>query len=302
MKQKYSGFFRAGVMLLVALAGTSSIKAQILSIPYDATAVTVDGTLQAVEWQVAQKVFIRTTVSDSIEVRLKHDMANLHIAFIGNLESANALFPEVLIDPHLTRSNAWMPGQWWFHVSATDCEHHGGAYGVYTNCKLIQPDWEGAPNFVSGAPFTDTVEIKIPFIKIGFDPLAQDTLGLSFVTTNTFSAWHIWPAAADRNVPGSWSTAVISKPVTSIPQEPRSGQPLIFPNPVKNVVIIESPVDDGRDKSITLTDITGKTLYASVSKARVISIPTAELSAGLYLICVRAGDDYYRYKIVKTAE
>ena len=300
MKQYYAGPFQSWVIFLMLLGATSGSQAQVLHIPYDATSVTVDGTLHATEWQVAQRLFIRNGMGDSIAIQLKHDGNNLHVAFIGNLESANALFPEVLIDPQLSRSNTWMAGQWWLHVSATDCEHNGGAYGVYDNCRLVQPDWEGAPNFVSGAPFTDTVEMKIPFIKIAFDPSVQDTMGLAFVATNTFSAWHIWPGSADRNVPATWSMAVISRPAAAVGGSAGSDAMKVFPNPAREVVTIESPSNDGSERSFQLREVTGRLCYAAVSRAVRVEIPTAELPAGLYIVTVQSGDHHYRYKVSKA--
>ncbi len=109
-----------------------SAVAQHIEFPLDMAVVTIDGVLQQPEWKNAKKTTIGVNATDSVQVLYKHDNNAMYFAFTGKLESAMALFPEVLTDGENKGGANWVSGQWWFHVSATDCENNGG-YGVYTN-------------------------------------------------------------------------------------------------------------------------------------------------------------------------
>src|SRR5690606_27195184 len=108
------------VLLFVsALCLAGNVQAQSVTIPYDMATVNADGVLDMNEWQNATQIAIHINTNDSVTVRMKHDMAAMYFAFTGKLESANALFPEVMFDPQEIKGNNWVNGQWWFHVSAT---------------------------------------------------------------------------------------------------------------------------------------------------------------------------------------
>ncbi len=199
-----------GLLIAAAVSCSNQSVAQPIEFPYDTAAITIDGHLAVNEWRYAHSIKIGISSADSILVLYKHDMNVMYFAYAGKLESSNALFPEVLVDPQNAKSSAWTSDQWWLHVSATDCENKGG-YGVYSNCAVTQPGWEGGPNFTSGAPYTDTVEIKIPFSKTGFDIVTQDSMGIALLVTNTFSIFRLFPYTANRNIPSTWTTATFSK-------------------------------------------------------------------------------------------
>ena len=172
----------------------------------------MDGQINASEWQDADSFIVYTANSDSTIVYYKHDMLNLYFAFAGKLEtnSLSAMHPEVLIDPQNKKGNSWSSDQWWFHVSNDDCYNDGG-YGVFTNCTASPTDWTGVPNYSPGPPFTDSVEIKIPYSKIGFNSVTQNTMGLAIVITNIQTFFYEWPTSADRNKPATWAEARINK-------------------------------------------------------------------------------------------
>lgn len=255
-------------------------SAQGITIPYNTAPVTIDGIMNVNEWDKTGRVAIPVSATDSVNVYYKHDMTALYFAFTGKLESANALFPEVLIDPQHAKGNAWTNGQWWFHVSATDCENNGG-YGVYNNCKAVQPDWEGANNFVTGAPYTDTVEIKIPFSKINFNPATQNEMGIAFMVTNTATTFKLWPATADKSVPDTWSGAVISKFPVGITETHEAKNIKIYPNPSVTSLSIEG-IDKGHE--VRLTDITGRVVMQQHYTGGPLNI--AALLPGTYLVQV----------------
>jgi hypothetical protein len=202
MKQFYT-------LVLMLSMNCISARSQPILFPFSASPVTLDGTLSPGEWTGAGSSAIYVNSTDSVTIRYKHDGTAMYFAFTGKLESAGTLFPEIVFDPQLQSSSSWVGGQWWFHVSATDCENNG-AYGVYTNCLPVQREWNGAPNFTAGPPLTDTVEIRIPFSKISYDPASASQLGVAFVVTNTMSLWRLWPSGADKDIPSTWGRALFA--------------------------------------------------------------------------------------------
>lgn len=277
------------------------ISAQVIVIPYDINSVNVDGQLGTNEWMYHKDITIQVSTTDSIVVWCKHDMSNLYFAFAGKLESGGtggfALFPEVLLDPAYVRSSSWQAGEWWFHVSATDCESNG-AYGVYTNCAAMQPDWLGVPNFMPGPPNTDTVEIKIPFSKIGFNPATQDTMGLSVLGSNTATLWKLWPSSADTGKPDTWSTAIISKVPAAITQQSvynREIIPEIYPNPASDHILIKG-IKTGT--TYQLRDINGKLIYKGCAKDNWHRMDINNIPEGIYTVELSYKDEQYINKIL----
>jgi hypothetical protein len=99
---------------------------------------------------------------------------------------------------------------WWFHVSATDCEARG-TYFVWDDCSVVQSDWQGVPNFASGpdpVPL-DTFEIEIPFDKIGI--ILGDTIGIGFDVEYVPTEYGFWPEGMTMESPATWGTAIIEE-------------------------------------------------------------------------------------------
>jgi len=180
----------------------------VLDIPLG-TAVVIDGALNDGEWADA---VVRQFAVDSyveITVMVKHDGANLLAAYHYNFEQEeNLCFPELLIDIGNDKTDEWMTDDWWFHVSGSDCEAQG-TYDVWDDCSVIQPDWEGVPNFemVPDPPPLDTFEIRIPLTKIG--AAVGDTIGLAFRAAYVPSLYGYWPPGANVESPATWGTAVL---------------------------------------------------------------------------------------------
>lgn len=189
--------------------GAEPLLAQEIVIPYDTTTTRIDGVMSPGEWTTAIKIVFHA--DKDVNVYVKHDSTALYFAFSGKLETHHHLYPEVLIDPAFRHTDTWAKGMWWFHVSATDCEHNG-AYGRYNSCAEIQPGWKAEPNF-GGRYYADDVEIKIPFRKIDFNPETQDSIGLALILTNTATLWATWPSKGDREMPSTWSKAILAKKV-----------------------------------------------------------------------------------------
>ncbi len=285
---------RLSLFCLLIIFFAQSTNAQTVTVPYDTNTVTIDGVLNSMEWQHRLEVVIPNTSTDSVIVWCKHDMNALYYAFSGNLDAGPAFkFPEVLLDPQYVRTTAWQPGQWWFHVSAQDCEHNG-AYGVYDSCAVTQPGWDAGPNFTPSPPASNMVEIRIPFSKIGFNPSTQDTLAMSVLVSNTSSFWKLWPMAADTGKPDTWSTAIISKIPASINKVKVSKGLKVYPNPSEKVVYIENLTPSDR---VVLTDMYGRVIRSIVADRRTISINVGGLHSGLYMI--QAGGSVERIRVMR---
>lgn len=256
-------------------------------IPY-ANTPTIDGSTAAGEWDDAGLVEIPIlNNSKKIEVRFMHDSAHLHIAFWGNLESSNVRFPEVLLDINHDKSTFWLSDDWWFHVSATDCDYQG-QYGNYANCQVERPNWKAEKNFSPGLPKTDTVEIQIPFSTLGIDIQNVDTIGMAFLATNTASVWEPWPTNANRNVPATWGKAVFGADgvVVAVEADPR--KPVsVFPNPTKGKVYVSARSD------IAVFDFAGRLL---LKKSGTDHFDISHLPGGLYVLHL-GGDSWQMTQI-----
>lgn len=263
-----------------------SASAQSIEFPLDTNAVTIDGVMSASEWDAAETIQINVNTTDKVGVKFKHDNTAMYFAFYGKLESANALFPEVLIDPQNIGGNSWSVGQWWFHVSATDCENDT-TYGSYSNCMTVQPDWEGAPNFSAGAPMTDTVEIRIPFSKVGFNTMTMDTMGMVLMVTNTLSAFHTYPSSADKDVPSTWMKATFSKYHVHI-ADLEGPELKLYPNPVKNKLHLDGVK---RGQVMTISDLRGRVVLSKVVTGDKEQLDVAQLAPGTYALKVEEGRD-----------
>ncbi|MEM9023659.1 MAG: FlgD immunoglobulin-like domain containing protein [Bacteroidota bacterium] len=247
------------LLALMLLGYGTCVRSQVLTIPYTSQPPAIDGQLSLAEWDTTARVAIPGPGNDSVAVYYAHDSTALYLAFLGRLESANARFPEAMLDLNHSRSNGWEADDWWFHVSATDCSSNGTP-NDFSNCQLVQPDWEGVPNFDPGLPMTDTVEMRIPFATIGLDLAVTDTIGLALNTTNTFNAWDYWPATADVLSPATWGEAVFERPfVSSAHIRPFPALRLrAHPNPFQDRVTIRWWVENAGPGTLDITDLTGR--------------------------------------------
>ena len=280
---------------MALLAVSCKLSAQNITIPFTQSPPVIDGTMAPGEWSGAASVSIPVNVSDSVRVRCLYDDSAVYFLFTGKLESANIFFPEVLVDPKTKRGSSWTTEQWWFHVSATDCEHEG-AYGVYNSCAAIQPGWQGAPNFTPGLPYTDMVEMKLPFSKLGLSA-APDSMGLAFVVTNTATIWKLWPAAADRNVPSTWAMARFGG-AASIEANPAGVNGVrVYPSPVRETLHI----DGCTNCWLNLTDVSGRMVLRKKIEGLNERVPIAHLPHGTYSVGLRSSstNQSYRQVIIK---
>lgn len=200
----------SAMALLSVFAGASTLE-----IPLGVTP-EIDGAFDASEWAGATTVeFAANERAVQVRAHLVHDGEYLFVAFeyIKNLD-AELVLPEVLIDAGNEKTEDWADGDWWFHVSAQNCEAQG-EFDNYGRCGLTRPHWLGRPNFAPGAASEalPAVEIRIPLDLVGI--AVEVPFGLSL----TVNAWPsdtrgYWPEEADITMPASWGVAVLVEPVS----------------------------------------------------------------------------------------
>ncbi|MBZ0097528.1 MAG: T9SS type A sorting domain-containing protein [Taibaiella sp.] len=274
---------------------TLPVAGQHIVFPLDNNPVTVDGVLHAAEWQYAETASIAVTGMDYVTVMYKHDNTAMYFAFTGKLESANMLFPEIVTDAANLGGATWTSGQWWLHVSATNCENNGG-YGVFNDCKASQPGWEAAPNFASGTPITDTVEIRVPFAKIGFNPAAMDTMGIAFLVTNTATVFRTFPGSADRYQPTTWAKATFSKIPAGIDSVNGKMGKNVYPNPAADKIYVNGLM---KGSIVSLVSIDGRRCGSFTADATSGEFALGHFPPGWYLVEVADSYGKYYHKVYK---
>jgi hypothetical protein len=254
----------------------------------------MDGIAYGLEYQNVDTIDIFNNSGDSTEFRIMYDLDNLYIAAIGNLESKN-LFPEVLISSKWDNSTSWESGEdWFFHVSATDCES-SVQYGDFNNCDTVQPDWIGIPNFEPGQPFTEVVEIAIPFSKIGYQLSSSDTIAICLMTTNTFNQFNYFPKQSSYNNPTTWAKLVLESAGTSNTElNYRSKKIFLYPNPAENLISLSNFEVNTK---YFITDILGREINSGFLDNRG-EINVASLKSGVYLLNVE-GEKMQVEKFIK---
>ena len=274
--------------LLLFIAISINVSAQYVYVRSGST-VVIDGIASPMEWGDADSVFITISSGVEVTVKFKHDGSNFNFAFMGNLESFNVRFPEILFDIDNDKSAGWM-NDWWFHVSATDCESNNAA-NDYSNCNAVQPDWTAESNFNTGAPITDTVEIQIPFTKVGFMSTQTDTIGLTFDVTNTLNAWNYWPSGASNTNPGTWGSAIIEFP-TGVKDQARQETLFIYPNPASEFFMVGFQGQISSYVGLRVIDMMGKEVKRITINGHE-RIYSGDLAGGLYFLEINTGDGIF---------
>jgi len=202
-------FGRQAWVLFALAALLPAVAVAIDGIP-QGTPVVADGTIGDPEWADARAVPVALSASVSVTVLVKHDGTNLLAAYQSTYNPFRTLFmPELVVDPAGDRATSWQADDWWFHVSASDCDA-AGRWDDYSNCKIVQPDWIGVPNYPMNTPspaLIEQFEVSIPLGKLGL--AVGDTLGLALTAVSMTHQRGMWPAAASMNSPATWAQVVL---------------------------------------------------------------------------------------------
>jgi len=201
-----------GAALAILLAGLVVAGAAPLEIPLG-SAPEIDGILEREEWGDATTIdFTANDGAIEIRVYLLHDGEQVYVAFdyVAN-RNAELIIPEVLIDADNGNTEGWAGDDWWFHVSAQNCEARG-TYEDYGRCGLTRPLWRARPNFAPSpnSVAIPAVEIRIPLEMVGISP------GALFGLSLTVNAWPsdtraYWPVGASIENPATWGEAILSE-------------------------------------------------------------------------------------------
>ena len=289
MKQGY--FF---IALLLFVLSYASAQNTIFMNP--AVAPQIDGHFSSGEWSNAGTVLIELSPNITTTVWYMRDQNNFYFAFTDNLESQNVRFPEILLDVNHDEAGSFQADDWWFHVSATDCEYQG-QYANYDSCALIRPNWLAEPNFSLGNT-VDTVEIQIPLATLAYSPQSGDTIGIAFLTTNTFSNWSYWPAGIDHLDPSTWGDMVISPGIRL--QEVKNEKDMsVFPNPSDGRLQLHHHFPENAELYLSISDLGGKILFKKhvISQGEKLELDT-KLGSGSYILQLTHGQKVYAKNIV----
>lgn len=283
---------KSSILLTVCVLLSALCIGQNTIVP-SGTAVSVDGHFSVQEWSDAQQVNFPISAGYSTQVYFKHDANNLYVAFAGNLQTAGFYFPEIMIDANYSRSTSLEADDWWFHVSATDCEYQG-AYGNYANCQVVRPNWTAAPNFQSGQVL-DTVEIEIPLSTIMVNQ--HDTIGIAFLLNN-FQVIKSYPDTANHLNPSTWIRAVLDIS-TALPKQEQLNESLaLFPNPTRGQINFE--LKKGMNR-LLLYDLLGQELENRMilADAGSYQLNLDDYPPGIYFLKVLGKEKSYTSKLVK---
>lgn len=239
--------------LILFICLSANLCGQVLIIPFG-NSISADGTLNNVEWQDADTIVISHANSLQTRVMYKHDGTHLLIAYQNHLQSAGFYLPEILIDPLLDGGTSTQADDWWFHVSATDCEKQG-QYGDYDSCMLVRPNWTANPNFSTSGAAVNEIEIKIPFSTLNLK--AGDSLGIGFLIQN-FQSYRYYPTFAHHLNPSSWKTAVLQNIQTDLERNSKAQLFDLFPNPAADVLYLST--NNLRCTFVRIYDLNGRVI------------------------------------------
>ncbi len=274
------------LLLISALFSFFSVTlvAQTIEIPY-ASPPVVDGERTGSEWDSIPSYPIYYGSSLGCNVLICHDSTAFYLLYEGYIETA-LKFPELLIDADFDRSGRWEQDDWWFHVSATDCVFQGQNQN-YDSCITQPTSWWGMPNMIRQSWKVDTVEMYIPFSKIGKTINDLDSIGICFEMMSAMGgAYSYFPPNAHIDTPRTWSKAVIERPepISTHILELESLEAKIYPNPSSSGQVKLSWTGTAVE-SIKVGDILGNTILdRPVAGFSSTSIDLGNQPEGVYLV------------------
>lgn len=251
-----------------------------LEVPYSYD-VVIDGVMHPGEWESSGHVDIDLGSGKYTRVFFAHDLNTMFFAFAGHLESENALFPEVLIDALNNKSSSWDDDDWWFHVSATDCDAVGMP-STFNHCLLDHDDWDAEPNILNDAVITDTVEIGISLEKLGvLAPI--NGFGIAFRTTNIITSTYYWPETAYLGDPSTWATFKLLSTTSVADQSPEAFT--IYPTHTKGTVCFDD-LQKFEFKKIEVVDYLGRVHMHIDNMPKNSCIDVSDYQSGVYYVCM----------------
>ena len=244
---------KALVIFSLAFMLNLSLKSQQINIP-TGTKPTIDGVLSPNEWSDADSVDIEVQANWTVKVYYKHTNSCLYIAFTGLVTMFGERYPDVMLDINNDRSTSWNGDDWWLHASYNDCEGKG-EYNKWTSCQPAHSGWT-ANNFPLISP--GIIEMEITYAKIGISNMSNDTLGLAFEVSDTYSNYHYYPSGAIIGNPSTWTNGRLSNS-TSIKKKPgHICEIFCFPNPSTDYITIQFPNPFNEKQLLTIYNGTGQ--------------------------------------------
>lgn len=286
------------LFLLLTLVIRLNSQTESINIPCS-TAPLLDGHVSTGEWANADSISLPINSVKSVKVYFMCDRDNLFFLFAGNLES-QIRFPEILLDMNNSKSATWQSDDWWFHVSATDCENQG-TYGVYSNCLLVQPDWIGVNNITQGSPLTDTVEIAIPFNKIKQTSGILFNVGICFNLFNITNATNTWPPSANIQDPSTWANATLPTPLcepTTLTEENTFSSVQVFPNPGNGKITVNVRGKKEYTYGLALFNLNGQLIHSQNITNQNDTHVELNASPGIYFLKIHDGRNYEVRKVI----
>jgi L-ascorbate metabolism protein UlaG (beta-lactamase superfamily) len=196
----------AAVLVLCSfLAGASPLEIPLGSAP------VIDGVFWPSEWEGA--AIVELSANDGtigVRVYVVHDEERLYFAFeFDENPGGKVIAPEIYIDADNGKTNDWASDDWWFHVSAKDCDAHGG-FGSAGECAEVRAQWTACPNYRPVHPPIplEAIEIEIPIdvVQVGVGkPFGLALAGLCWPSDTQAH----WPEGASIESPATWGEAVL---------------------------------------------------------------------------------------------
>jgi hypothetical protein len=259
----------------------------------------IDGIISTNEWDDAENKIINVNPFWDVQVFYKHSDSNLYFAFSNlKVNGFGERYPDILLDINNDKIIAWQNDDWWFHASYNDCEAQGN-YNIWTTCIPDHPGWN-ANNFPLNLP--GIVEIEISYSKIGLQSDLNDTIGISFIVSDTYNDYHFYPLNASIDNPSTWVNGVISQAPSLINKENNFYPNLIiYPNPVSESVNIKFINHKQINYNLNIITPDGKCIYKlnNISENEVVDCKN--MAKGLYFFKLYSnnGDEYIKKIVLK---
>ncbi|WP_025743211.1 fibronectin type III domain-containing protein [Aquimarina pacifica] len=154
--------------------------------------ITIDGIISNEEWTDATTISLSNVGHENAELLVKYNDTHLMLAFTDVVsESAGEYLLEFFFDINKDQSEEFMSDDWYFHVSASDCQAQGDINLLYNNCKKEKDEWQANNDWTYS---NDTVEVRIQLSYIDFD------------TSAGFGVYALWPAGVSELNPSTWGS------------------------------------------------------------------------------------------------